>query len=58
METKQYLGDNLYAEYTDNHEIRLTVEGSYPRAVIILLTPKTLMALGEFAMREAKAHAN
>lgn len=52
---KQSIGDNVYAEYMDNHVIKLSV-GDH--LVEILLTPDTLCALGEFAMKEAKAHAN
>lgn len=57
---KTHLGDNLYAEYTDNHEIRLTIEWSAGPVPInsITLTPDQLVKLGEFALREAKNHAN
>lgn len=56
---KQHLGNGVYAEYQDDHTIRLSVPtDGYGDAEVINLEPNMLFKLGEFAMKEAKAHAN
>jgi hypothetical protein len=51
MKTKEYLGDSVYAEFTDFGTLMLTTDNGNGPSNVIYLEPETYLALEDFVER-------